>query len=264
MASGPYLSLLRANVRAQASYRASFAIDLAANVWSTVADVVAVLVLFGVTTTIGGFTRPEALVIVGLSASAFACADLVVGSVDLRSYVRTGLLDAVLVRPLRLLPQLVLMDLPLRKLSRAGFGLAVLAAALWAGPVDWTPSRWVLAVLSPAAGAMYFGAIFVAGSTVAFWWIESGELANSVTYGGRDLTSYPMPVYGQLFRLVFGFGLGFAFVAYYPALALLDRPDPLGLPGWLGWVSPAVALPAVGAAALAWRVGVRHYRSTGS
>jgi ABC-2 type transport system permease protein len=264
VASNPYLVLLRAQARSQAAYRTSFVIDVVASIWSTVADIVTVLVLFGVTTTIGGFTRPEALVIVGLSACAFACADLLVGNVDLRRYVRTGQLDAMLVRPLRLLPQLVLMDLPLRKLSRFGFGTAVLVVALWSGPVEWNPARLALAVFAPLAGGLFFAAIFIAGSTVAFWWIESGEIASSVTYGGRDLTSYPMTVYDGAFRRIFGFGLGFAFVAYYPALALLDRSDPLGLPGWAGWVSPAVALPAAAAAALGWRIGVRHYRSTGS
>jgi viologen exporter family transport system permease protein len=262
--SSPYLALLRAQARSQSAYRTSFAIDVMASMWSTVADVVAVLVLFGVTATVGGFTRPEALVMVGLAAFSFAFADLLVGSVDLRRYVRTGLLDGVLVRPLPTLPQLVMMDLPLRKLSRAGLGGAVLVAALWYGPVEWTPARWILAVLAPMAGAVFFIAIFVAGSTVAFWWVESGEIASSVTYGGRDLTTYPMTVYSGLFRLIFGFGLGFAFVAYYPALALMDRPDPLGAPGWVGWCSPAVALPAAGAAALFWRIGIRHYRSTGS
>jgi ABC-2 type transport system permease protein len=89
-------------------------------------------------------------------------------------------------------------------------------------------------------------------------------VANSFTYGGRETTTYPMTVYEGLFRRVFAFALGFGFVAYYPALALLGRADPLGLPGWVGWVSPAVAVPAVGVAALMWRTGVRHYRSTGS
>jgi ABC-2 type transport system permease protein len=63
---------------------------------------------------------------------------------------------------------------------------------------------------------------------------------------------------------VFAYSLGFAFVSYYPTLTLLGRPDPLGLPSWVGWTTPAVALAAAGAAALAWRTGVRHYRSTGS
>jgi ABC-2 type transport system permease protein len=53
-------------------------------------------------------------------------------------------------------------------------------------------------------------------------------------------------------------------VAYYPTLALLDRSDPLGAPALLGYASPVVAVGAVGAAAMMWRIGVRHYRSTGS
>lgn len=176
----PYLALLRGQVRSQTSYRASFTVDLASNLWATVAEVVTVLVLYRVTTDLGGFVRSEALVMVGLSACAFACADLAVGNIDqLRRYVRTGLLDALLVRPLGVLPQLLAMDLPLRKLSRAGFGVAVLVVFLAAGDIDWDPARVVLAVLAPLGGAAFFAGIFIAGSTVAFWWIESGELANS-------------------------------------------------------------------------------------
>jgi ABC-2 type transport system permease protein len=253
-------------VRSQLAYRTSFAIDLVSNVWATVADVVTVLVLFRVvTTSLAGFTLPETLVMVGLSACGFAAADLAVGNIErLRHYVRFGLLDTLLVRPLPALPQLLLMDFGLRRLSRVGVGLVVLVAALAQARVEWTPGRLALAVAAPLAGALFFSAIFVAGATVAFWWVESGEVANSLTYGGRDLTAYPMTIYGSVFRRVFGYGLGFAFVAYYPALALLGRADPLGLPGWVGWVSPAVALPAVAAAGLAWRVGIKHYRSTGS
>jgi ABC-2 type transport system permease protein len=60
------------------------------------------------------------------------------------------------------------------------------------------------------------------------------------------------------------YGVGFAFVAYYPALLLLDRSDPLGGPAALGYAAPLAAVILAGAAALLWRTGVRHYRSTGS
>jgi ABC-2 type transport system permease protein len=263
--ASPYWQLVRAQVRAQASYRASFAVDLLSSFWSTVFDVVTVLVLFQATTRLGGFDLGEALVMVGLAACAFATADLTMGNVErVRLYVRTGLFDTLLLRPLRALPQLVLTDVQLRRVGRIVVGAGVLVAALVAAPIDWTPARLGLAVVAPVAGTVFFGAIFVAGATVTFWWVESGEVANSLTYGGRDLTSYPMTVYGDVFRRVLGYGLGFAFVAYYPALALLGRSDPLGLPGWVGWASPAVAVPAAAGAALLWRIGVRHYRSTGS
>ncbi|MFG3420515.1 ABC transporter permease [Micromonospora sp. NPDC049460] len=260
-----YRALLGAQARSQTAYRTSFVVDVLGNVGSTVFDVLTVLVIFGVTRELGGFTLRETLVIVGLSTCAFATADLLVGNIErLPRYVRTGLFDAVLVRPLGALPQLLLMDLPLRKVSRAVFGLAVLVVAVGSAGVQWTPARALLVVVAPLAGVVFFGAVFVATATVSFWWVDSGELANSVTYGGRDFTSYPVTVFGGWFRAVFAYGLGFAFVSYHPALALLGRADPLGLPGWVGWAAPAVALVAAAGAAAAWRTGVRHYRSTGS
>lgn len=261
----PYLALLRGQARAQTAYRVSFAIDLATNVAVTAMDVLAVLVLFRVSRTLGGFTLRETLVMVGFSSCAFATADLTVGNIErVKLYVRTGLLDAVLIRPLGALPQLVLMDLPLRKISRAFFGVGVLGTALWLAPIEWTAARVALVPVAVLGGVVFFGSIFVASATVAFWWIESGEIGNAFTYGGRDLTAYPITVYDGWFRRIFAYGLGFAFVAYYPALALLGRADPLGLPAWAGYAAPGVALLAATAAAVVWRVGIRHYRSTGS
>ena len=101
-------------------------------------------------------------------------------------------------------------------------------------------------------------------ASLAFWWVDSGELGSAFTYGGRDFTSYPIGVYGPWFRGLFAYAMGFAFVAYQPALALLGRTDPLGLPAWSGYLSPLVALVAAACAAAIWRTGIRHYRSTGS
>ena len=260
-----YLALLRGQARSQTAYRASFALDLVGAGWATVVDVATVLVLFRATRTLGGFDRRAALVMVTLTAAAFATADLAVGNIErVRQYVRFGLLDAILVRPLRALPQLLLMDLPLRKVSRVVFGFAALAVALFAAGVDWTPARMVLVVVAPLAGAVFFGAIFVASASVAFWWIDSGELGNAFTYGGKTFTQYPIAVYSGWFRAVFAYGLGFAFVSYYPALALLGRADPLGLPSWVGWTAPGTAALAAAGAAAVWRAGIRHYRSAGS
>jgi ABC-2 type transport system permease protein len=221
--------------------------------------------MFRVTDTLGGFTRPQVLVMFGLSAVAFALADLAVGNIErVRVYIRAGTLDTVLVRPLGVLGQLLALDFSIRRLSRALYATAILIVALVTARIAWTPAKALLLVIALGAGAVFFCAIFVATATVAFWWIESGELGNIVTYGGRDFTSYPMSIYGAWFRRLFGFALGLGFIAYYPALALLDRPDPAGLPAWTGWVAPAAAPVAAAIAALIWRTGVRHYRSTGS
>jgi ABC-2 type transport system permease protein len=260
-----YGALLGGQFRSVLSYRASFAVEVLTNTASTAFDVVTVLVLFGAGRVVGGFTLAEALLIVSLASCGFAVADVSVGNIDhLKVYVRAGTMDAVLIRPLGALGQLVCMDLPVRKVLRAAVAVAVLVVAVRLNDLDWTPARAALLVVTPLAGAVFFGGIFVLSASLAFWWVDSGEVGNAFTYGGKDFTSYPVTVYGGWFRAVFAYGLGFGFVAYQPALALLGRTDPLGLPAWAGYLSPLAAVPAAAAAALVWRSGIRHYRSTGS
>ena len=98
-----------------------------------------------------------------LASCAFATADLVVGNVErLRQYVRSGLFDALLVRPLSSLAQLVAMDVATRRVGRVVFGVVMLVLALANAPVKFTPAR--LALLTDAHhGAVIFRAVFVAG-----------------------------------------------------------------------------------------------------
>ncbi|WP_035280051.1 ABC transporter permease [Actinokineospora spheciospongiae] len=260
-----YAHVVRAQIRSQAQYRASFLIDLFGSMAVNALDIATVFVLFSVTGGLGGFGGGPVLLMAALSAASFSLADMAVGTADrLREYVRSGQFDSLLLRPLSTLAQLVAVNFAFRRVGRVVQGLVLYVVALAVAGVHWTLGAAVLAVVAPLVGGVFFGSLFVAGATVAFWWIESGEVANAFTYGGRDFTSYPVTMFGGWFRDLFAIALGFAFVAYLPALALLDRPDPLGLPDWLRWCSPVVALVAACLAALFWRVGVRNYRSTGS
>jgi ABC-2 type transport system permease protein len=243
----------------------SFWLDLVGTTFVMGADLIAILVIFSRVRALAGFSLKETVVLFGLASTAFSLSDLLVGNIEkIRAYVRTGLLDTVMIRPLSVLGQLLVLDVGFRRIGRILYGAAVLGVGLAVAGVHWTPAKVALLVIAPLAGAAFFCGLFIATSTVAFWWIESGELANSFTYGGRDFTSYPIGVYSGWFRKIFAFGLGFAFVAYYPGLVLLGKPDPLGAPAWLGWLSPLVSAAVLGLSALIWRFGVRHYRSTGS
>lgn len=265
MAERPYTRLLTAQIRSQTQYRFSFGVDLFFSTVLTSLDLVTVWVLFSVNDSLGGFGGREVLLMVGIAALSFPLADLAVGNVErLRVFVRSGLFDAVLLRPLSPLVQLVAMDFAPRRVGRVVQGTVIYVVALLNAPVQWSPGVWLLVVLAPVAGAVFFGAVFVFFATVAFWWIDVGEISNAFTYGGKDVSAYPMTVFGGWFRRFFAYGMGFAFVAYLPALAMLGRSDPLGVPDWVRWCSPLTALFVAVLAGLFWRTGVRHYRSTGS
>jgi len=263
--AGAYLALVRSRVTAQASYRTSFAIDVGAQLLLTLVEFAEVYGEFHQVRSLGGFSFAEVTLIFGLATVAFGLADAVVGHLErLPFYLRTGQFDAFLLRPLSALGQLVTSDFSLRRVGRVGTSLAILATALVVVDVDWTPTRAALLLVTPVAGAVIFGALFVATSAVGFWLVEGMEFANAFTYGGNYLSSFPFTVFGTAVRRLFTFVIPLAFVAYLPALALLGRDDPFGLPGWLTWSGVPVALLSCGAAGLLWRAGLRQYVGAGS
>jgi ABC-2 type transport system permease protein len=260
-----YGRLVRAQVRSQLTYRGSFTMNCAAQAIAQASDLVAILIVFSRVARLGGFDIHAVLLFYAFSGLSFGLADLAVGSIErLPAYIRTGTFDVVLIRPLWTLLQLFVGDFQLRRIGRALTAFGVLVYVVSTSDVHWSPAKALLLVLTPLAGAVIFGAIFVAANSVSFWFIDAQELANTVTYGGSYLTSYPITVFTTWVRALLAYVVPGAFVAYYPALTLLDHDDPLGAPTWLGWLDTPVAALAAAVAALIWRNAVRHYRGTGS
>jgi ABC-2 type transport system permease protein len=260
-----YRPLLASRVRGQLAYPLSFGLDVLAQAMGQAIELVVILVLFSRVTSLGGFSADEVLLIYALAGISFGLADLVVGQLDeLPRWIRTGELDVLLVRPLPVLAQLITADLQLRRLGRVLVGLAVLGVVLTRAPIAWSPLIVALLVVTPLVGAVIIGAIWVATCSVSFWVVDGKEVANAFTYGSTLTTAYPVTVFGPWVRRVLCFAVPAAFVAYFPVLALLDKPDPLGLPHALRYASPLVAVAAVGVAALVWRTAVRRYQGSGS
>ncbi|WNV90752.1 ABC-2 family transporter protein [Umezawaea sp. Da 62-37] len=265
MAEGVYRKIYHARLRGQLSYRASFLLDCLAQALAQGGELVVILVLFNRVSALGGFSVDEVLLVYAFAGTAFGLADLFAGQLDkLPAMIRTGTFDVLLLRPLGTLPQLMSSELPLKRLGRVLAGLVVLGYALAHNGVVWTPWSVALLAVTPVAGAVIFGGVWVVACSVCFWLVDGRELANTVTYGSSTFTSYPISVYSGWLRRLMAFVVPGAFVAYYPALALLDKADPLGAPGWLGWVGPVVAALVAALAGVVWKFAVRRYRGTGS
>jgi ABC-2 type transport system permease protein len=167
-------------------------------------------------------------------------------------------------RPLSAFVQVLTADFQLRRLGRAAQGALVLVIALSVVDIAWSPVKMFVMLAGIASGIVIFACIFVVGAAISFWTLQDSEVLNVFTYGGSEMVSYPMTVYGTWLRRFFTFVIPLAFVTYLPALVVLDRSDPLGLPRALHYASPLVALLFVLVARGLWSLGVRHYQSTGS
>jgi len=260
-----FLMLAGMWTRVSWSYRTSFAVLTFASLVTTFLDFAAILVMFANVPALGGFGLAEIAFLYGTTSVSAGLADLVVGNVErLGQRIRLGSFDAMMVRPVGVLAQVCADQFAMRRLGRVIQGAAVLGWALAVVDVDWSVVRLVVLASMLVCGALIFTAFFVLGASFQFVSIDGSEVANAFTYGGHTLVQYPLTIYPRHLVTVLTFVLPVAFVNWYPALFVLGRPDPFGLPGWLRFASPLVALLLCALAGLAWRTGVRHYRSTGS
>jgi ABC-2 type transport system permease protein len=148
--------------------------------------------------------------------------------------------------------------------GRIGQGATALLIAQGMLGLTWTAPKLLYLPVVLLSGAAVFVALFVLGTTLCFWTVQTTEVTNIFTNGGTEMVSYPMDIYEEWFRLFFTFVVPLAFVTYFPALYFLGRPDGLGLPGYFPFLPPVVAVAFLAVARAAWTFGVRHYQSTGS
>ncbi|MFE2939058.1 ABC transporter permease [Streptomyces sp. NPDC059255] len=252
-------------MRSTMTYRASFAMTALGNFAVTVFDFVAILVMFTHVDALGGFSLPEVAFLYGTSATAFGLADLLLGSMDrLGRRVRDGTLDTLLVRPVPVLAQVAADRFALRRVGRVVQGLLVLGYALLVVDIDWTSVRVLMVPMMVLCGTAIFASVFVAGAAFQFWAQDAAEVQSSFTYGGTTLLQYPPTLFAKDLVRGVTFLVPLAFVNWIPALYVLGRENPLGLPAAVAFLPPVVACGCCALAMAAWRAGLRAYRSTGS
>ena len=262
---GFYFFLLGAQVRSQLEYRASFAFQALAVGLGNIAFFLGTVVLFQRFPTIAGWTLGEVAFLYGLGGTAFAISDMVCGGFDrLGPAIQTGAFDRVLTRPIGTFVQTLAGDFQLRRLGRIAQAVVILALSITLVDIDWNVAKVLVLISAVASGVVLFGAVWVIGAAVTFWTVQTSEVTNVFTYGGAEMVEWPMSIYADWLRHFFTFVVPLAFVTYLPSLFILEHGDPLGLPSFLRVCSPVVAALFLMPALAAWRVGVRHYQSTGS
>lgn len=257
--------LVAARIRSDWQYRTSFVLLAVANGLVVTIDLAAVVVVMSNVEDLGGWSTGEVLLLAALSGIAFSVADLLASSVETVSlHVREGTFDQFLTRPAGTLTQLLGREFALRRIGRLAQPLVLFVGAVVVVPVAWTPAHVALLVVSLPSGIAIYASLWIMTSAVAFWTVETQEMANSFTYGGNALNRYPIDILGGWLRRLVTFVVPLAFVAYMPTAWLLDKPLPFGLPTWVAWTGPLVALAMAVLARTVWRFAIRHYRSTGS
>jgi len=259
-----YGHLVGARIRADWQYRTSFLLYTVSQCVVSFLDFLAIAVLFSNTELIAGWSVAQVAFLYATASVAFYVGDVFVSEVELlHRHVRLGTFDQFLIRPLGPLFQLTCHEFALRRAGKLVQAVVVLVITLVVVPVEWTPAKALMVVVTIVSGTVIFGALWVITSTAAFWTTETREIANAATYGGAFAAQYPVDVYAKWLQHLLVI-VPLAFVSYVPSTWILDQHDALDLPVWAPFAGPFVAGLAFVAARGVWRTGIRHYRSTGT
>ena len=260
-----YRRFVGGRLRAQMQYRASFMVMLIVTGLGLLTELIAIVILLNRFDDLAGWSVGEVALLYGLASVSFGLAEMAGAGFDaFPTMIRRGEFDQILLRPAGVFVQVLSADFQLRRLGRISQGVVALLLAFSWTSIDWSPVKVAFLFVTLISGMVMFIALFIFGATLCFWTVESIEVINSVTDGGNVLSSYPLPIYHEVMQRFFVFVIPLAFVSYFPALYLLDRPEADDWPVWLPLLSPLAAVLLALAARVVWGIGVRHYRSTGS
>jgi len=263
-----YTRLVGMQLRAQMQYKVDLLIDVLTYFLVTALEFATLLLYFVPFPTLLGWHIGEVALLSSVVSMGFGLAELFGGGIDnFSTVIRQGDFDRVLLRPVTALMQVSTNEFRLRRLGRITQGLCAFALALFflrGSHLVWTPLKILALSLGTVSSALIFTSILLLGASVCFWTVETTELTNILTYGGREMLSYPLTIYHQVLQRIFVFVVPLAFGTYIPVCYILGRSLPFGLPDGLAFLSPLVALLFAVVALAVWRFGVQRYQSTGS
>ena len=254
-----YLVML---LKCQLQYRASFLLLTLGQFFIPFSMFAGLYFLFDRFGQLQGWSFHEVALCFGVIHMAFAIAECFARGFDaFSSLIVRGDFDRLLVRPRGTIVQVLGSAFEFTRFGRLLQSVLVLGWAIYHLPIDWTLLRVVTLGLMIASGVVIFAGIFMLTATLSFWTIQGLEVANIFTDGGREMAQYPLNIYQKAVTRFFTFVIPFGCVNYLPLLYLLDRTGGHDL---LYAMAPLAGFLFLLPCLVVWRIGVRHYRSTGS
>lgn len=260
-----HLSLLAAYFaqygKVRVGYRGDFFISLATSTAATVFSFGFVWVLFRRVHALSGWSVYEIYFLYGFSLIPFGLFNVL--SLNLyefgATYIMEGKFDRVLLRPLSSLFQVLFETFRIESFQEVVTGTVVVIWAARHLGYHWSALDILLLASFALCGGVIYISVFLLLSTFSFWFEDRIGIHppfwNVIAFG-----RFPLSIYNGYIQFLLSWIIPFGFATFYPSARLLGRPE---------FRAYAPLVPLVAAATLlvagtSWRLGVRHYSSTGS
>lgn len=254
---GKYMLIL---LKCQMQYKTSFILTAIGQFLSSFSAFLGIYFMMTRFNAVNGFTLEEVMLCFAAVLMAFSLAECFFRGFDTFStIISNGEFDRILVRPRNEIFQVLASKMEFTRIGRLFQAVLVFCYAIPASGIHWTFDKIATLILMIVGGIGVFCGLFIIYATLCFFTTEGLEVINILTDGGREFGKYPLSVYGKGILKFFTYAVPHALFQYYPLLYLTDRSD-----SKLYMLLPLLALGFLIPCLIIWKIGVRHYRSTGS
>lgn len=260
-----YLSLLKIHIKAQTSYKKSFLVEIVAYFLQMSLHICGICFIFYHVQTIAGWSIWEILYLYGITSTAFSAAQLLGEKFeDLPVYIKSGQFDQMLTRPVSPLIQIAALSFRIERVGSFVQSIAVLFLACLKTKIHLTVANLGLITTSVIFLFTVYYALFLASGALSFWNLDSNEIFNAFTYGGIEVSKYPICIYKEWMQTLFIYMIPIGVASYLPAVQIYNKPSQL-----LIWTpellyAPVIIFCFLGLIVACWRFSLRRYQSTGS
>ncbi len=262
-----FSSFFKVALRREMAYRGTFLVVIVGQWVSYGATFLSIYIMVSSFNILGGWNGSEVLMLYGLSLMSYAigASFFYNFSRGLASRIRSGEFDASLTKPIHpFLHEVFSAGYNVGYISHFTVSLIIMAIALRSISFTPTVQSILFLILGVLGASLIQGASLIAASTMSFFTVGNNPIADFLLWDMKEFTNYPITVFPKGIQFVLTFILPFAFMNFYPASALLDKPIPEGYPAVLPFLTPLAGVLVFSLSILLWNWGLKHYKSTGS
>lgn len=255
-----YFKVLSIQFRSMLEYRSSFVMSAISQFLVSFSVFFGMMFMFMRFDSVDGFAFEEVLICFSSINMSFSLAECFMRGLDqFPQIISNGQFDRILVRPRGEIFQVITAKFEFSRIGRIVQAVAIFSWALPRCGISFTPLKILCLVLMVICGACLFAGIFTIYAAICFYTTDGLEFMNILTDGMREYGKYPFSIYGKKILFVLTFVFPFALIQYYPFLYITGRIENPALA-----ILPLISLVFLVPCGILWKIGVKHYRSTGS
>ncbi len=260
-----YFHSMQMNLRAHFEYKLSFFLQFLGQFVMLFGEFLAVVLVVDRFHGVKQFNGNDLLFFFGiLSVEFYTCEFFFRGITNFSPYVKNGRLDTFFLRPRGIVTQIISYEMDVRRIGAILVGVFALFLSIHNASIHFTFLKTLIFLLSMVGGCSLIVGLFMLDASLTIFSVQSIEIFNIFTYGGRSTAQYPLTIYKQPIKLLFMYVVPFFFTTQVPAAYILDKEIyTFSSPLW-AFITPFSGILFLCVAYFILRIALLNYRSTGS